>query len=164
MANHAYVLTQKPMTLASVEQVLKNTNEKYFFGLMIIAFDEDAKTWHLSFEDVDRGRCCWINTANSFEIRHGGGSDFIWWVDSLIQDEIAREFDGQVKDDGIGQPDTKTWNTALTFSETVKNAIDNRVDSHEIVSLIDRYFVYRKLLLGCSKQYMRKLRKSSKAC
>ena len=54
MANHAYVLTQKPMTLASVEQVLKNTNEKYFFGLMIIAFDEDAKTIHNKVDELEK--------------------------------------------------------------------------------------------------------------
>lgn len=46
-------------------------------------------------------KVCWLNNPRSFEIRHGGGGgNFIWWVDSLITNEVACFYDGNIGDDG----------------------------------------------------------------
>lgn len=46
------------------------------------------------------GRIMWLNNKNSFEMRHGGGTDFAWWIDSAILNEVACVFDGRRTDDG----------------------------------------------------------------
>jgi hypothetical protein len=68
-----------------------------------------------------------LNSRRHFEIRHGGGSDFLWWVDGRIQDEISKVFDGRVKDDGgSGYDEVLTsWNLPDSYPEYVKQRSDS---------------------------------------
>jgi hypothetical protein len=56
-----------------------------------------------SYRKGEHLRVFWLKTSKSFEIRHGGGGYFPWWVDSIITNEIALRFDGTISDDGVGE-------------------------------------------------------------
>jgi hypothetical protein len=90
---------------------------------------DDEPGWFITIkgESEYQSRQCWLNSRRSFEIRHGGGSDFIWWVDQRIQDEISKVFDGRVKDDGGSGYDEvlTTWGMADSYPEHIKNRIES---------------------------------------
>lgn len=159
MANHGYVYTKKHLTQQNVKELLDRVNQDYLFGLMHIeeTIDSGRPFWVLTFDDVDGERQCWITSPTHFEMRHGCGGNFLWWVDSLIQDEIAREFKGKVSDDGVGESSNgKTWDTPLNFQDYINKVIGGR--GH--VDFVTRFIVSKTLMLGVSKKYMKALKKS----
>lgn len=131
MANHAHVITKKHMTPEKVRAVLDRLNKDIFFDCLEI---EDNEYWsgkpgwyiHVKGENEYQARVCWLNSCRHFEIRHGGGSDFLWWVDQRIQDEISKVFGGRVKDDGgSGYDEVLTsWNTADSYPEHIKKRVE----------------------------------------
>lgn len=132
MANHAHVTTKKHMTAENVRAVLERLNKDIFFDCLEI---EDSEYWsgkpgwyiHVKGESEYQARVCWLNSSRHFEIRHGGGSDFLWWVDGRIQDEISKVFDGRVKDDGGSGYDKvlTSWNLPDSYPEYVKQRRDS---------------------------------------
>lgn len=111
MANHGYVNTKLKLTPEAVSEVIEELNQRLFKGNLkveyIISTKDDPSwgkyTWMLSYESerqVWAERICWFDRSNRFEMRHGGGSNFAWWVDSAILNEIAVKFNGKVRDDG----------------------------------------------------------------
>lgn len=112
MANHGYVTSRKFIRKEMVDRALTKINEKFLFGEMKIEYFEaeegntyNTHYWHVWFEN-DKGesfeeRNMWIpyKKPKTFEIRHGGGSDFIWWVDLLIRNAVATECNGMISDD-----------------------------------------------------------------
>lgn len=168
MANHAYVYTQKPLTKEGVRAVLDRMNQEYFFGLMQIEegewADSNEPLWTLTFEgagDQDYNyRNVWIANEYKFEVRHGGGPVFLWWVDSLVQDEIAREFDGMVYDDGTGwSEDGKTWDTPFTFKGHLWKRPQRKREIFDALSFNEFVMVLKQWMYGTPKQYMRALKK-----
>jgi hypothetical protein len=116
MANHAHVMTKGNMTADKVTKLLNQLNVRRFNGNLIIEYsnnvgNKDAwgpHSWYLSYKSpIDNqeygSRICWLNTRRHFEIRHGGGEDFIWWIDSVITNEIASVFEGRTWDDAFGE-------------------------------------------------------------
>lgn len=106
MANHGYVKTKKPMTPAGIRAILDELNATTFkncFEIEQIAND----SWFRLTARVANGkgiwgeRSCWLYTKRTFEMRHGGGTAFIWWADGVILDEIARRYNGTISDDGV---------------------------------------------------------------
>lgn len=112
MANHAKVKTKKKMTPEKVTEVLEALNKRIFNGNLKIEYHNEKgnkgawgpHVWmfsyisHVDGKDYD-GRVMWLNNSKSFEIRHGGGCQFVWWMDTAITNEIAYYFDGYVIDD-----------------------------------------------------------------
>lgn len=135
MANHCKVEAKKRMTSKNVTEVLKSLNEKYFLNnLNILYFDERGNksaygphVWMIKYissidhQDYD-GRIMWLNNSKSFEIRHGGGSNFIWWIDNVITNEIAIKFDGLIIDDGDGIPKKGDIDKYSTFEKYINFA------------------------------------------
>jgi hypothetical protein len=117
MANHAYVKTRKFMSPERISQLLDELNTSYFKGMLLFEYSNETDnssnwgphTWLIKYNgnDYDNGkkgdilRVCWLNTQRSWEIRHGGGADFCWWIDCVITNAIALEFNGTISDDGI---------------------------------------------------------------
>ena len=112
MANHAYVKTRKKMTPEAVTELLDRLNQTIFKGCLQVKYSKakpgdnswGPHVWVLTAVD-DKGeevgsRVCWLNTERSFEIRHGGGGNFIWWIDCAVCNEVAITFNGTWKDDG----------------------------------------------------------------
>jgi len=94
MANHAYVKVRKPneMTVESVTKVLEDLNRNRFKNCLKINYynchgDKSAwgpDVWELVWTQnngVEQVKHCWLNSKKSFEIRHGNGSHFGWWID-----------------------------------------------------------------------------------
>ncbi len=110
MANHGYVKTRKVMRPEKISEILDNINKTHFNGNLKIDYHQSddpsawgPHTWLLAY--VSNGqewasRVCWLNTGRSFEMRHGGGTSFAWWMDTLITHSIAHEYDGTITDDG----------------------------------------------------------------
>lgn len=143
MANHAYVTTKKKMTPALITEMLNRLNQERFRGILKIEYSDETgnksawgpHVWLIKIgENGEFGsRVCWLNTGRKFEIRHGGGGDFIWWVDISICNEIAVLFNGKISDDGgdgkwDGAPNKyKTW--ADHFARIHKLALERHKDT-----------------------------------
>ncbi len=159
MANHGYVITKKHMTREKVTESLNKLNKELLFDCLNIElcdFDSGEQAWSITVDGTNDSRVCWLNNRQSFEIRHGGGSPFIWWIDSLIQDTISKEFDGRVKDDGCTEGwDTviKTWNTPLTFPESFKKQEN---------CLFTNLYLWRRWRRNYPKKYKLGLKQSRK--
>lgn len=111
MANHGYIKSKNKITKEMVDTALAKINEKFLFGKLNITYSfhpDDPTAWgrHVWMVDYDGnglydGRVFWIpnRKPREFEIRHGGGGDFIWWIDLLIRNAVAAECDGIITDD-----------------------------------------------------------------
>ena len=113
MANHGYVKTKQVMAPEATTSLIKKLNDTVFHNCLKIEYVEGGKPgdWgkHIWFITalMDDGseighRVCWLNNSKSFEMRHGGGGNFIWWIDQYISNEIALQFNGTISDDGCG--------------------------------------------------------------
>jgi hypothetical protein len=102
MANHATVKTQTEMTVEQVKDLLAELNKSLFKGLLKFEFDgETTPTWAVVLNG-QQIRYFWLNSPTEWEIKHGGGGHFYWWVDFAVTNAIALRFDGVIIDDGDG--------------------------------------------------------------
>jgi hypothetical protein len=172
MANHCQVITKKKMTPEKISALIDRLNATMFRDLLKIVYtDCTGKTgcwgnhvWEIETvnsnpkDPVNYGeRVCWLNTSRHFEIRHGGGGNWIWWVDFAICNEVALEFDGYVSDDSDGEkyPGKKDkyadFNAYLirsniddSFSDEVRNRKMKFIKSKFIQELIPPEFRWKK--------------------
>ena len=116
MANHGWVKTRKPMKPEQITAMVEELNQSLFKGNLQVEYhncvgDKSAwgpHTWLLKYMSGGQewaSRVFWLNTSRHFEMRHGGGGHFAWWIDSAIQNEVAIRFNGTLHDDGHGD----TW-------------------------------------------------------
>lgn len=69
--------------------------------------------WEIQYKGESNSFQIWLPTSRKVEIRHSHHapvSDFMWWVDASITNEIALAFDGTISDEGVeerwkGEPD-----------------------------------------------------------
>lgn len=119
MANHAYVKTRRKMTAETITALITRLNETIFKGCVKVTYHKSKNgdkqawgehVWEITLEYKgkkyleNQGRVCWLNTAHSFEIRHGGGNNIFWWIDHAICNEVALQFNGTWTDDGDDTP------------------------------------------------------------
>lgn len=114
MANHGWVKTRKKMKPEQISAMLNELNESLFKGNLEIDYHLSTltepgwgeHTWELTYKSENKEwmhRVCWLETSRHFEMRHGGGSYFAWWIDTLILNEVAVRFNGTIYDDGGGE-------------------------------------------------------------
>lgn len=112
MANHGWTKTRKPMKPEQITAMLDELNASLFKGNLQIEYHMSTPespgwgphTWLLSYQSEGREwatRVCWLETGRHFEMRHGGGSQFAWWIDATILNEVAVRFNGTIGDEGI---------------------------------------------------------------
>ena len=112
MANHGWTKTRKLMKPEQITALIEDLNKRLFKGNLKVEYHKSTKsepgwgphTWLLSYETGGlewARRVCWLETGRHFEMRHGGGGHFAWWIDSAILNEIAVKFNGTIGDDGI---------------------------------------------------------------
>lgn len=116
------------MSADKITDLVHRLNKELFFDCLDIEYfvDDNEPSWLIQIKGQEHiYRCFWLNTKRHFEIRHGGGCDFIWWIDLRIQDEIAKVFDGRLEDDGGSGYDEKiySWNTPNTFEDYLRDRI-----------------------------------------
>lgn len=107
MANHGYVKTRKPMTVEAVHSLVVNLIDSHFKDHVRLVRENNCFVLYYSGPEFDYIkqdnliRIFWLESPTEFEMRHGGGGNWHWWIDSVILNEIAVEFDGIITDDGI---------------------------------------------------------------
>ena len=103
MANHGYVKNRKPkpeFTKDSVQQVIETfikTKLNDSFKLEYIDGRGDKSMWGkdvwviswINGYGTEEVVECWLTSHRSFEMHHGHGSSFAWWIDICITNEIA---------------------------------------------------------------------------
>ena len=111
MANHGWVDTVREMTPAGLMEIFNELNQRLFKGNLTIEYTEkedDAwgdHVWLLKYHSggtLWATRVCWLdeNTPKHFEMVHSGGSQFAFWLDAAILNEVAVKFGGLIGDDG----------------------------------------------------------------
>jgi hypothetical protein len=114
MANHGWTKTRKQMKPEQITAMLDELNASLFKGNLQIEYHMSTPenpgwgphTWVLRYHSEGQewaSRVCWLNTGKHFEMRHGGGSQLAWWIDTAILNEVAVRFDGTIGDDGVSQ-------------------------------------------------------------
>jgi hypothetical protein len=99
MANHAEVRTRRKLNDEILLKLLNEVNEERFGGKIAIEEGDDCFIIRVSEYQY---RLIWVNKSKNVELRHGGGSDFIWWIDNAFMDELAVKLNGTRYDDGTG--------------------------------------------------------------
>ncbi|MBS1722866.1 MAG: hypothetical protein JSS66_07830 [Armatimonadetes bacterium] len=163
MANHAYVKTRKHMSFEAIDAILHKLNEEVFHGCLEIepwrdggpgAWGPDGWVLTIQCDGFEDGRVCWLNSPRSFEIRHGGGGDFIWWVDMVICQAVRDAFGGRWSDDG-GAGDIKS-EVPKTYHEYMRHRFGRRGWATYRFSLyFDKPYValkYREAVRGAKKR------------
>jgi len=128
MANHATVKIKKPLfSKEIIEEVLDDLNKNKFKNILRIEYSKEGKKhyWVLTVEegDIYDVRELWLNSNKSFEIRHGGGSQFMWWVDTTIFNNLSKKFNGKWEDEGTGE--RKTSDKYETFKDYLEIRYNN---------------------------------------
>jgi hypothetical protein len=99
MANYAKIKTKLKMQPNNITKLLNDLNTTIFKNTLTITYTGSDKPYYHEWfiqqnNDITQYRICWLNNSTSFEIKHGGGKNFIWWVDFAICNEIAVKFNG----------------------------------------------------------------------
>lgn len=116
MANHAWVKTHRKMTPEAISEIIDRLNKTLFKNCIKVEYHKSTKaepgwgehTWMLTAINPDDPkieygtRVCWLEKPTRFEMRHGGGTNFMWWIDHAICNEVAVQFNGGWYDDADG--------------------------------------------------------------
>lgn len=135
MANHGFCKTRKVMKPEDITVMFADMNARLFKGNLQVEYHiGDEHSWgphvwvleYISPEDQQKyaSRVCWLNTRRSFEIRHGGGGDFDWWLDSAVLNEVAVRYNGTISDEGISDK----WNGEPNKYDTFKSYVYRRYE------------------------------------
>lgn len=112
MANHGWVKSKKVIPPELISAILDDMNKNLFKGNLKIEYlistpespNYGEHTWVLRYVSDGQewaSRVCWLETPKKFEMRHGGGTKFAWWIDTAILNEVAVKTNGIIGDDGI---------------------------------------------------------------
>lgn len=149
MANHGWVKTRRQIKPEQITAILNDLNESLFKGNLQIEYHISTPenpswgphTWLLTYLSEGQEwmtRVCWLETKHHFEMRHGGGSRFAWWIDTAILNEVAVRFNGTIGDDGHGDQWKGVANKFNSFSEYMELSWDHVKDAKlkkEIIKL-----------------------------
>jgi len=140
MSNHAYVKTKLKMSPEKITSLVEHLNNTIFKNCLKIEHGKGGwgkYTWQVSVLPDEatelNERIFWINDSKHFEIRHGGGGNFIWWIDTIITNEIALKFNGIITDDGHGdkvKPERK-YNSFRKFNKMMSAHLWSRKANKE---------------------------------
>jgi hypothetical protein len=121
MANHAWVKSRRKMSPEKIGEILADLNKRLFKGNLQIEYHEATDkepgwgehTWILTYVSPENKqeyvrRACWLESPRHFEIRHGGGANFAWWIDFAVTNEVACFYNGTWTDEGTMEPDKGT--------------------------------------------------------
>lgn len=109
MANHAYVTTRKVMSPEKITEIVERLNRDLFHNTLQIKHGpskgDPLYWWDIVVAEADQewgSRSFWLQTPRKFEMRHGMGGNFIWWIDTMICNDVALAYNGRRTDDGTG--------------------------------------------------------------
>lgn len=109
MANNGWVTSRKKITAEKISSILNDLNARLFKHNLLIEIHKGTPespgwglyTWMLSYvsDQEYASRVCWLETNRKFVMSHGGGSDFAWWIDTAILNEVALQVKGIIRDE-----------------------------------------------------------------
>lgn len=112
MANHGYVKTRTKMNPTLVHKAILEINQRRFRGKMIvdtwIGEPGMIQGWQLYYEikgQENLGFEVWLTKSRLLEFRHGFSSQWQWWAQGVVQEELGQLFKGKCSDDGV----EKSW-------------------------------------------------------
>jgi len=164
MANHDDVKTKKSMTSRDISAVFEELNKSHFKEQLLFKYSnhEDNKrawgphVWEIIYNGEDccqgfwsRGktfRICWLNSSRHWEIRHGGGGDFSWWVAAVVINEIAVRFDGIISDEEKGKQGK--YKECGDYLEAVCECIENKSERAKVIWQRQKDFVPPMFYVG----------------
>lgn len=104
------------MSAAGVSAAVARLNAGNFHGRISVEYAEfpasETYAWgrhvwiinYVSGGETYAERLFFLTSSRAFEIRHGGGSNFAWWIDASITNAVALTYDGVISDDaGAGK-------------------------------------------------------------
>ena len=103
MANHGYITTKQILTMDKLFSMVEKINNDVLNGALKISRpNANIKKDDVVFVEItkDLSRLLWLQTKKKIEIRHGGGGDVAWWIDSILTNDLAIAVDGKISDDG----------------------------------------------------------------
>lgn len=136
MANHAEVKTRRKLDAEILLRLLNEINEEHFGGKIIIKDEDECYIIEVNEFLV---RSIWVNDKKNVELRHGGGTDLLWWVDFVLMNELAVKLNGVHYDDGIGKIGKGEHGKYPTF-RSYMDAISAHADGW-----IREYRIYREM-------------------
>lgn len=140
MANHAKVITDKIINPEEVTKFVKDINNKVFFGLFQIQYDNDEKSWIVQY-DYDIAMTFWISDNldeegniiskdTCLEFRHGHYFHFMWWVEGVFRENLGKHYNAKMFDEGVGdcgEPEPERFSSFREYvvgDETDKDIIE----------------------------------------
>lgn len=110
MANSGYLHFKKNINKKLITQALTELNTLYFKNELTIEYVKQEKLFWVDHPKLQSPRLLWITQSKEIKVRHGCGSQYAWWIDTLIRHFIAYKLDGTITDDGFsenikGEPD-----------------------------------------------------------
>lgn len=137
MANHGFVSTKQKLTKEKLKAALDDINQRRFGGKLKITGGDDpgwngnGTTFEVEFYSDKEGkhtysvhRLFWLASAHKIEHRHGPGSDFAWWIESTIANELALVFNGTISDEGVSEK----WKGRRGWCPTFRSYQDMHVE------------------------------------
>lgn len=95
MANHGYVTTEQSISYQRLVEMIHEINRDRFDGALPVDVGKEIVL-------IANQRQIWLESPHVIEIRHGGGGDILWWIDSVFTNDLALKVDGVITDDGHG--------------------------------------------------------------
>jgi hypothetical protein len=120
MANHAWVKTRKKIDPEQITELINRLIKDKFKNTLTVEYSEDGfadHVWTIKCPQINESRICWLEGEKHFEMRHGGGGNFIWWVDHSIINEVALQFGGKISDEGTDKKIAPKENLYPTFKD-----------------------------------------------
>ncbi len=126
------------MKATEITNIIERLNQSFIKNGLIIEYHhndpKDTTAWgehvwllkYISLVDTIKylSRVCWLNNSQSFEMRHGGGGLFAWWIDHMICNEVGFIFNGFIIDDGDGKKTVAQKSKYDNLSLYLKRQID----------------------------------------
>lgn len=127
MANHCRVLTKKTLDAHEVNSIVQKLAKEKLFDVFKIEFDEEFGSWlvfhpknphymaltfwlsdeeeygiEINGEYVEYNEPLRLSELSVIEFRHGHGYSFLWWIEGVFRENLAKYYNAQTIDDGDG--------------------------------------------------------------
>jgi len=116
MSNETDIITRSKITHKSVVNEVNNINRDIFNGMLPIEVDDEHNFIGIRFSEYD---CIAIRTHRG-NINFGGGHGpaVLWWLQRLMEYELANRFNSTIKDDywiDKPRPEKYTYGTLRAY-------------------------------------------------
>jgi hypothetical protein len=117
MANHCRVLTKKTLDPKEVDKLVKKISREKLFHVFKVRFNKKENSWYV-FHPSSPGYMAltfWLSDENEYdesgtpnvllkqsviEFRHGHSYSFLWWIEGVFRENLAKHYGAQTRDDG----------------------------------------------------------------